>query len=507
MNQRIIALINAALIGLSAIAVGAYLYVALIQVSYPFSIEWGEANTFAHVLRVMQGQSVYTAPSYTFIPMIYTPLYYYAAAAVAAATGQIMLAMRLLSLLSSLLAFAMIYGICRARQLSQTASVLAVGLFAASFSATGYWFDLGRVDTLFVALLLAGYLLTIMGGRREQIAGVAAGAMFFLSFATKQTTVFAIPFALLHLVIARRWAKALWLGGTFGALWSTFILAMSVSTSGWFWIYAYRVPSAHPFMWQVALYDIWRVAIIPPFFWLILGVILAVAILATWRDWAGARTYLTFIGTFALPLAVASISSIAKQWGYINGLIALAAALAVIGAEGYHRVTTAAALRRGQAWVQPAILAGASAILAMQFFTLRYDPRSQIPTDATRSSGYYILDLLRSSSQPAFAPTSTYLLSLVGQPTHFDTASLGNLDLASQYNPALKALFAPYLAAISAQITDRSIQTVILPDAHWYDGVFTADNGYRCESLLDDRPPLMTLTGARSMLNRICRRE
>ncbi|WP_322487719.1 hypothetical protein [Chloroflexus sp.] len=69
--------IHIVLTGCTGIAVTLFLWVALSRLSYPFAIEWLEGNSFLHVLRVLQGQPLYVAPSYDFIPMIYTPLYYY----------------------------------------------------------------------------------------------------------------------------------------------------------------------------------------------------------------------------------------------------------------------------------------------------------------------------------------------------------------------------------------------------------------------------------------------
>lgn len=85
------------LIGCTIVVVTLFLFVALSRIRYPFAIEWVEGNTFLHVLRVLQGKPIYVAPSYDFIPMIYTPLYYYVSAPVAIATGNIMIAMRVVS--------------------------------------------------------------------------------------------------------------------------------------------------------------------------------------------------------------------------------------------------------------------------------------------------------------------------------------------------------------------------------------------------------------------------
>ena len=68
-------------------AIGVYLFIAASRMAYPFTLEWVEANSFNHVVRVMQGQPLYVAPSYDFIPLIYTPLYFYVTAPLALLSG------------------------------------------------------------------------------------------------------------------------------------------------------------------------------------------------------------------------------------------------------------------------------------------------------------------------------------------------------------------------------------------------------------------------------------
>jgi 4-amino-4-deoxy-L-arabinose transferase-like glycosyltransferase len=140
--------------GLCVIFIARYLITAIQRAAFPFALEWVEGNSFLHVLRALQGEAIYAPPTYDFIPMIYPPLYYYAAAPLAGWTGNIFLSMRVVSILASLLAFAALYGLGRARGLAKSSSFLAVGLFAAAYGLTGFWLDLGRVDSLFMALLL-----------------------------------------------------------------------------------------------------------------------------------------------------------------------------------------------------------------------------------------------------------------------------------------------------------------------------------------------------------------
>jgi hypothetical protein len=82
------------------------------------------------------------------------------------------------SLVSSLACFALLARLVQRETGSIAAGAGAAGVFAATYFATGTWFDVARVDSLFLALSLGGlYAARQMRGTPGAIAaGVAAGA-------------------------------------------------------------------------------------------------------------------------------------------------------------------------------------------------------------------------------------------------------------------------------------------------------------------------------------------
>ena len=503
MSRKIITFVEATFVGLSIIALCVYFYVAFSRIAYPFSLEWIEANTFLHVLRVLQNKPIYGPPSFDFIPMIYTPFYYYLAAAFAEFTGQIMLSMRLVSILSSILIFVVIFALCRVRQLPWLVSLGAVGLFAASYAVTGYWLDIGKTDSLSLALLLSGYLLMMVQTKHNNFLGVLAGFIVFLSFATKQQALIMVPFLLLHLILEKRWIKALWLGISFLASGAIFVIIMNIVTKGWFWFYIYAVPSSFPISWEIVKHQFWTLYVFPNYTWLIMVIFLAALVLFSRRIRIDFFYHSAFVFTFFLPLFAMSIISMAHQWGWINNLLPMAVAFSVIGAEAYQQVADSVDSGHAKAWIYKGLYALVSVLIIFQFITLRYDFRAQIPTTSNLEAGYKILDILRNSKGPVFVPTSPYLLYMVGQPTHFQASSLGDLNLATQNNPAIMKIFNNYRDGIAEYFLSKSIQTAILPNTTWYDEIFSVVNGYNCEQL--DKPLLTSVTGALSYLDRICR--
>src|ERR1700728_5026389 len=61
----------AALAGL--VAIGAYLFVALSRLDYPFALESLEGNSHVEVHRILAGQQLYPAPSVRYVPDGYPP--------------------------------------------------------------------------------------------------------------------------------------------------------------------------------------------------------------------------------------------------------------------------------------------------------------------------------------------------------------------------------------------------------------------------------------------------
>ena len=144
----------AALAGL--VAIGAYLFVALSRLTYPFALEWLEGNSLVEVHRILAGQPLYPAPTAGYVPDGYPPLYFAVSAAAARVLGVSYLPLRLVSLLSSLACFALLARLVQRETGSIAAGTGAAGLFAATYFATDTWFDVGRVDSLFLALSIGG---------------------------------------------------------------------------------------------------------------------------------------------------------------------------------------------------------------------------------------------------------------------------------------------------------------------------------------------------------------
>jgi len=506
MYQKSTQFVEWVLIGLSSLSISIYCYVAYSRLVYPFTIEWCEGNTFINIVQLLEGKQIFVPPSFDFIPSIYMPFYYYVTALLAKLTGQIMFSMRLISILASLLAFVSIYFLCRGRKISPRISIVATGLFAACYGVTGYWFDVGRIDMLYIGLLLFAYMLCVIRTKHEKLVGFFAGFVLFLSYATKQTALAAFPFILIYLILNHRWMNALWLGISFSASGILFVTIMNIVSKGWFWFYTYLIPSSHPVSIKMITQNFWTQYISPKFLWIIGIIALSALLLILVNDKNAFFDKALFDFSFLLPLCIMSVSTMAKQWGYINGLLPIVAAFAVVGAEAFQRITILLNLYSNHIKWRKVIYYLVSIAILFQFFALRYDFRSQIPNSATLKAGNKILKMISSSEAPMFIPTASYLLYLAGKPIHYHTAAMGDVELASAYNPKIDEITKGYKSEIDEYLLSGLIKTAILPDEIWVNSVFNKKNGYKCKSLLDGKPPLITFTGAFSWLEYVCRK-
>jgi 4-amino-4-deoxy-L-arabinose transferase-like glycosyltransferase len=358
--------------------VAQYILLALLRISYPFELEWMEGSMVDHVQRVLDGKSLYVPPTIDFVPFAYPPLYFYLSAGLAKVTGIGFLPLRLISLLSSLGALWLIALIVRKETGKSSYGILAAGLFAATYRACGAWLDIGRVDSLLLLLLLgAVYLLRVHDTRR---GAAIAGLLLALAVLTKQTAIVVAGPLFLYIVLTRRdlfgWAVTPFMVVAGGAL-----LALTLTTDGWFWYYNVVQPAHH----AMQLFSF--------FFFLghdlvaTMGIATGAAVWWFWTGKAEGKTRL-FYGLFVLGMALASLLPRIKAGGFANDLIPIFAALAVLfGLAASRWIESSAALRA------PALLYAAC---LLQFVLLIYNPLRCIPTSADLEAGKALLRKLQS---------------------------------------------------------------------------------------------------------------
>lgn len=225
-------------------AVVAVLLIALMffavsgRLFYPFELEWMEGAMVIHVTRLLSSEDIYVRPSLDFVPFGYPALYYYVCLPLAWIVGPGFTALRLISIVATIVTMAATYAIV-SRRSGAAAGIIAAGVYAGTYPLSDGWFDLGRVDSLYVALLASVYLAATRASSTTSwaVCGVLAGAAFL----AKQPAVLAIaPLGVYLLFTDRRAAVAF--GGTFLAVAAGCFLAINVATEGWYAYYVVELP-------------------------------------------------------------------------------------------------------------------------------------------------------------------------------------------------------------------------------------------------------------------------
>jgi hypothetical protein len=217
-------------------------FVILRRIGRPVELEWMTGSILDHIERVTLGKPVYVAPSSDWIPFLYPPGYYWVAAAFAKFTSLVMAA-RLVSLLSTMVAATCAYFLARAVELSKFWSLMAPALFIACFTKVSHWFDIERCDPMFVALLATAALTSIKGERVWHAAIV--GALLAFACITKQQAFFTFVALFAVHSLARRWRDATALAATFVLVLGVLVAFLQTTTDGWFGYYCWSLPRAH----------------------------------------------------------------------------------------------------------------------------------------------------------------------------------------------------------------------------------------------------------------------
>lgn len=218
--------------------VAAFIATAMARVYLPAPLTDVTLGTVQHLQRVMHGEPLYPLPTTRFVALQYPPLYYYAAAVAAKFMGAGYPALRVTSLISTLTTMCLIAVWTRRETGSWRAAVLAVGLFAATYRLTGAWFDVERVDALFVALLVAA--LFVFRFAKSARAVFLSAALFLAATATKQTAWVAVVVVSLFLA-TRSWRDSLLFVATIAVGTLAGIWLLTRFEGGHYVLYAFRV--------------------------------------------------------------------------------------------------------------------------------------------------------------------------------------------------------------------------------------------------------------------------
>jgi 4-amino-4-deoxy-L-arabinose transferase-like glycosyltransferase len=444
----------------SITAVAVYLFVALRRIRYPYELEWMEGGMVDHVARLMRGQPLYVRPSLEFTPFIYPPLYYCVSAGAARIFGLGFFPLRFVSLVCSLGAFVLTAAIVRRETRCWTAAAASVGVLAASFPASGAWFDVGRVDSLLMLLLLSTLWIVL---RLRNVYGACAAALVLsLAFLTKQSALVFAPAAALILVLSQVRLAVLF-ASTFAVLVVASAWMLDRVTDGWYGFYTFAVVRGHAIVHEMhAVF--WLDELLRP---CAFGVMLTVAFAMAPR--------VRSLGSSRAPLATAIAALILMSWlsrvhsgGWLNVLIPAHTAVALGSGLGLHALLDQPdhSSARRFAWL-------GAIMLLLQLAVLAYDPRRFLPTAADKAEGDRFINRLRNLPGDVLLTHHGYLPTLAGKRTFaHHMAVIDVMRSTADVAQSKQALHEEFEAALrehrfTAIVIDNA-DPPFLPSIEWY---------------------------------------
>jgi len=450
--------LTAALLGLAVIA--AYLVIALSRLTYPFTIEWLESNSLVEVHRILTGQQLYTAPSVGYVPDGYPPLYFAFSAAVASVLGPSYLSLRLVSLVSSLVCFALLGRLVQRETGSAGAGIAAMGVLAATYFATGTWFDVGRVDSLFLAFSTAGLYAARWMLRTR--GAVAAGILLAAAFLTKQSGLAEGVAVLAALAAGPRRRLAVPAVLTYGAVLASSTLVLGLTSHGWYLYYVFEQMAGQPLK-DAAIGQFWTGSLLP-----VVGIAVCAAVL-------GARRTPLVLLAGCVALVVEGYAALVHGGGTVNDLlpaclaVALLAGLAMGGApgglvsDGADRLARARIAgwraNRSGGWIAAA--ASGLVIAKLAVLVSGFRPAQAIPVTADRAIGARLTAGLRALGGTVAVPADPGLDLIAGQPAVAHQGAVADVLRATDRNAivsftrsAARAVAGQRFSAIIIEQTD-----------------------------------------------------
>jgi hypothetical protein len=352
------------------------IYAVLGRLFVHVQLEWMTGSIWDHVDRVRSGKPLYVSPSWDWTPFLYTPGYYYAAALLAQLVP-VFLACRLVSLMASLATAWMLWAELRDANVPPRLRIVALGLYAAAFSYVGYWYDVERCDTLFVALTFGA--LRLLSARTLR-GHVFAGMLLGVAFAVKQqASAFAMVVPLTMGLLGPRARNSVVMFAVSAVIVGGVVLGLHQASGGWSTYYILRMPRSHGF--ETSLIKGLLLTDLPLAFLPVLGGAAAVSIVVVAavrraRSQLPLRTRHDARIAFVAAGCAAAIASRLHIGGWDNVLLPLST-YGVLAA-------TVLVSRVERTW--PAGKGVLTTAIALQFVLWAYDPTACIPARNSRSA-------------------------------------------------------------------------------------------------------------------------
>lgn len=450
-----------------------YFATAIPRVLYPYDLDFVEDGLLMHSLRFAQGQPVYAAPSADFAADNYTPLYLWLGGLLFKLAGPGLLPLRLSSLAATLTTAALIFYLARRESDLTWLGLACAGLYLGGYRISGFWYELARVDSLFVALTLGGAALGIYARpptpdrfAPRKRCQVLAGIVLALAFFTKQTSAAFAAWLFVHLLLTQG-RRARLFGVTYAALTIIPFVLLNAATDGWLVFYTFGIASGNPIEWERAARYV--------FFELFgvmggLSILLALAGILAWRrtGWGAIRVQ-PWLAAIAVAIFVSGVGR-SSVGGNLNNLMPAYAFLCLVPALLWKEMNCEDAKEDKKIFAffvkRPSRLIPAFILLQLTLGV--YNPLRYIPTPEMRQSGNRLVARIAAIDGEVLVMMHPYYALLAGKAPSAQIAMLwrahqrGGLPLPDDFVNRIELQY--YAAIISDETlfeTDPAFQELL----------------------------------------------
>lgn len=453
-----------------------YFFTALPRIAYPYALDFDEDSILMQVLRLVQGQPVYVPPNAVFNPHVYMPLYFWLGSWLLRLTGPHLVPLRLLSLAATLATTILIYLIARRETRQHWIALVCAGLFLGGYRINGFWYEVVRVDSLFVALMLGGLALGIYAGNSKTRL-ILSAFVLALSFFTKQSGAFIGVGLGIYLLFASG-RRAFWFFVSFGVFTLIPLYALNLLTGGWFFYHVFYIGSADPIetgrIFRFVSLDLIST----------MGGLTLIALLAAfWGIRAqGWRTLKMEPWLIAIALAVL-ISALgrARVGGNLNNRMPAYALLCLAPALLLNIWSKTPFLRLPfHLQIPPEPLL--AALVLLQFALGAYYPPRYIPTPQMRASGDRLIQRIAAVDGPVFVMMHPYYALLAGKETSTQMATLwyvrhrGELPFPDDFVDRLQSKYYAEIISDESDFETEPALRALLQANYPYTQTLTADD-------------------------------
>ncbi len=467
-----VALLAALIDGGVIIAAGAFAkvlaWVFAQRVGFPYALEWLDNSMLQHALKVARGLAIYVTPTLEFTPLIYPPVFSWLGALAVQLGGPTLVPLRVISIASTVVSAFLLYRIARMETRSHLAGVLSAGLFLAMYRISGSFYDIARVDALFLALVLAGVYLARTATRPA--AWATAGAVFAVAALTKHPAALVVA-ALSAEAVLRNRRGALAMPIAFGVILAGVSISIDISTGGMFSYYMIVLPGGDPWSAEIFLNAFTKDLLGP------LPIAIAASLGFLAASWMARREWL-FWAALLVAAAAGSGWSRAHVGGASNTLMPAYATLALLGGIGFGAFRTWASRLPESSATAARALAGLVALV--QFAGLVYTPWNLTPSARDTAANVSLVRRMTEAGGEVFAPYDDYLAYQTGQRSLANASAIENVDRVP-FPVAVEMR-----AALDREVVSKRYALIVLDYPPWRTTVF--EESYRLIGVIPAAP-------------------